>query len=183
MLPDAIRKAARIVTNDGVIAYPTEGVFGLGCRPDSMSAVGRILAMKRRKPTMGLVLIAANVEQLAGWSSVPLAAEMLRSSADRPVTYVVPASASVPWWIHGDHTGVAVRLAAHPVAAALCRAAATPLVSTSANVSGRAPACNMYVLRRQFGRLVDYVVPGHCGPARGPSEIRVLNTGITLRDA
>ena len=176
-----IRTAARILLGGGVVAYPTEGAFGLGCLPDSAAAVARILNMKQRDPGMGLVLIAATVSQLDPWIDRRRIDRPLESSAERPVTWVVPASANLPYWISGDHDGVAVRLVAHPVAAALCDAANSALVSTSANRSGRRPARNRHVLRRHFGDLVDFVVPGELGPARGPSEIRRYETGTTLR--
>ena len=176
-----IRTAARILLNDGVIAYPTEGAFGLGCLPDSSGAVARILNMKERNPGMGLVLIAAALHQLDPWVDRERIDRPLESSAEHPVTWVVPASPNVPYWICGDHEGVAVRLVAHPVAAALCEATDSALVSTSANRSGQRPARNRHVLRRQFGDLVDFVVPGDLGPARGPSEIRRYETGKTLR--
>ena len=89
----------------------------------------------------------------------------------------------MPLWIRGAHDGVAVRLTTHPVARALCDAAQAALVSTSANISGRPPARNSFVLRRRFGALVDYIVPGDCGRATGPSEIRDLLTGKTFRPA
>ena len=181
MQSQVINRAARILRADGVIAYPTEGVFGLGCLPESLQAVARILNLKQRDPAMGLVLIAARPEQLTRWTSIDLAEASLASTAEQPVTYVVPASDDVPYWIHGDHAGVAVRLVAHPVAAALCDAVDSALVSTSANESGRPPARNAYVLRRRFADRVDYVVPGDCGPAKGPSEIRVLETGNVIR--
>ena len=179
-----MRDAARVLRQGGVIAYPTEGVFGLGCLPDDHEAVGRILAMKRRDPAMGLILVVSRPGQLAGF--VDLAADelqQLRSTDDQPVTWIVPASDEVPPWIRGDHRGVAVRLTTHPVARALCEAADSPLVSTSANVSGRPPVKSPFVLRRQFGALVDYIVPGRCGPARGASEIRDFATGKVLRPA
>ena len=81
----------------------------------------------------------------------------------------------------GINPGIAVRLTTHPVAAALCTAVGSPLVSTSANISGRPTARNRHVLRRQFRPLVDYIVPGDCGPLSGPSEIRDLETGKVLR--
>jgi len=107
----------------------------------------------------------------------------LESSDEKPVTWIVPATDDVPWWIRGRHDSIAVRQTTHPVARALCELADSALVSTSANISGRPPARNPYVLRRLFGALVDYIVPGHCGPARGASEIRVLETGKVLRPA
>jgi L-threonylcarbamoyladenylate synthase len=103
------------------------------------------------------------------------------SDLEYPVTWIVAASDTAPPLIRGRHPGVAVRVTAHPVARALCNAVGSALVSTSANVSGRPPARNAYVLRRDFGHLVDYIVPGRCGPARGPSEIRDLASGKVLR--
>ena len=178
-----IRHAARILDQGGVIAYPTEGVFGLGCIPHEAAAVERILKMKERDPAMGLVVIVTDPAQLAGWIDVPTDTLALRSSADQPVTWILPATDEVPWWIRGAHDGIAVRQTVHPVASALCNEAGSALVSTSANVSGHPPARNVFVLRRLFGSLVDYVVPGECGPAAGPSEIREYKSGTTVRPA
>ncbi|HEX2139038.1 MAG TPA: L-threonylcarbamoyladenylate synthase [Woeseiaceae bacterium] len=177
-----IHKAARILRDGGVIAYPTEGVFGLGCLPGDADAITRILAIKQRDPALGLILIAAGKDQLAPWARVPPDAE-LPSTLEHPVTWLVRAQDSVPYNIRGAHDSIAVRLTAHPVAAALCEAAASALVSTSANVSGRPPARTAFALRKQFGRLVDYVVPGSCGPAAGASEIRDLQSGAIVRAA
>jgi L-threonylcarbamoyladenylate synthase len=126
------------------------------------------------------VLIASNTEQLEDWAELPKG-KKLESRVDRPITWLVPATQSVPYWITGEHHSIAVRLTAHPVAAALCEAADSPLVSTSANIAGSPPARNTFVLRRRFGPLVDYVVPGRCGPATGPSEIRDLASGKVIR--
>jgi L-threonylcarbamoyladenylate synthase len=178
-----IRKAARIVRDGGVVAYPTEGVFGLGCRPDDTEAVARILRIKGRDPAMGLILIAADDHPLQRWVDLPDGRQVPASSLERPVTWIVPARIAVPASIRGRHTTVAVRITAHPVAAALCRAAESALVSTSANFSGQRPARNIHVLRRNFGALVDCIVPGACGPAAGPSEIRDLLSGTVLRSA
>jgi len=178
-----IRKAARVLDAGGVIAYPTEGIFGLGCLPDDREAVGRILDIKSRNPEMGLILIISAVHQLDGWTDLPDRDLSLALDNGDPVTWILPAAADVPDWIRGSHSSIAVRLTTHPVARALCDAVDFPLVSTSANVSGHLPARNAWVLRRQFGSLVDYIVPGLCGPATGPSEIRDLLTGEIVRPA
>ena len=180
---EPINRAARIIRGGGVVAYPTEGVYGIGCLPDDFVAVSRVLAMKERDPAMGLVLIATEIEQLDGWIELPGKSRKLKSRSKKPVTWIVPATDEVPYWIRGDHSGLAVRLTTHPVAAALCDAADSALVSTSANVHGRPPARSVFVLRRRFGALVDYIVPGKCGPASGPSEIRELASGKVLRSA
>lgn len=178
-----IHRAARLIREGGVVAYPTEGVFGLGCMPDDVVAVARILKIKRRDPEMGLLLIAASAEQLDEWIDVEDAASRLASSAERPVTWIVPASDRVPYWITGRHSGVGVRITSHPVAAALCDAAGSAIVSTSANLAGQRPARNRWILRRRFHDLVDFIVPGRCGPAAGPSEIRVLDSDEIIRQA
>lgn len=178
-----ILKAARILRSGGVIAYPTEGVFGLGCLPDNAAAVARLLAIKERDPAMGLVLIATDIAQLDGWVDVPDKSPDLQSSGESPVTWVIPATAEAPYWLHGEHAGIAVRFTAHPVARALCDAVDSALVSTSANLHGSPPTRKKFVLRRRFHALVDYIVPGECGPATGPSEIRDLVSGEVLRNA
>jgi L-threonylcarbamoyladenylate synthase len=182
-ISQAIQKACRVLDRGGVIAYPTEGVFGLGCLPDDFNAVNRILDIKQRSPAKGLVLIAAEDSQLEQWVDLGDKQIKLASGASDPVTWIVPAAEDVPSWIRGSHTGIAVRVTTHPVAKALCEAAGSPLVSTSANISGRPPTRNALVLRRNLGTLVDYIVPGECGQSRGPSEIRDLESGQTLRPA
>jgi len=176
-----IQRAGRILREGGVVAYPTEGVFGLGCLPDDADSVARILAIKQRDPAKGLILIASKVAQLQAWIDLPNADTLLTSAAGPPITWVVPASSDLPFWICGEHAGVAVRITSHPVAAALCDTADSALVSTSANLSGRAPARNRHVLRRCFHDLVDCIVSGECGPMTTPSEIRELRSGTVLR--
>src|SRR5690606_4653154 len=117
-LAPRLRRAARIIETGGIVAYPTEGVYGLGCRPDDGLAVGRLLALKGRSPSLGLILIAAAADQLEGWID-PTARERsrLQTGSLQPVTWVVTAGPLAPGWITGGRTTVAVRLVRHPVAA------------------------------------------------------------------
>lgn len=183
VMSQAIQKAARILCRGGVIAYPTEGVFGLGCLPQNNSAIQRILEIKQRDAGKGLVLIVSDATQAADWIEGCDTGSLTSGGEERPVTWIVPASASAPTLIRGNHSSIAIRVTAHPVARALCEAIDSPLVSTSANLSGRPPTRKAFVLRRNLGALVDYVVPGNCGPADGPSEIRNLASGEVLRPA
>ena len=148
----------------GVIAYPTEGVFGLGCMPDDDEAVVRVLSIKRRSPTKGL-----------GDNEFP------ELDVSRPTTWIAPARAHVSPLVRGDHPGLAVRLTSNATAAAICRAVESPIISTSANIARQRTVRNSLVLRRKFGACVDYIVPGACGPSSGPSEIRDLATGEVIR--
>lgn len=177
-----LRRAARIVREGGVLAYPTEAVFGLGCDPGCAPAVERILAIKGRPVASGFILIAASVAQLEGWiAPTPAERRRLESVTAEPVTWVVTAGPRASDVVTGGRPTVAVRVTAHPVAAALCRAAGMPLVSTSANVHGRPPACTALAARRQFGRLLDGVLAGATGGRVRPTEIRDARTGTVLR--
>jgi L-threonylcarbamoyladenylate synthase len=176
-----IARAADVLLRGGVIVYPTEGVYGLGCLPDDLDAVQRVLAMKRRDAGKGLILIAASNEQLEGWVSLPPGKSLPEPDPKHPVTWIVAPGPLVDPLLRGQHTGIAVRLTSNPIARSLCDAVDSPVVSTSANISGQPTARNRFVLRRQFARRVDYVVPGDCGPSSGPSEIRDFSTGKVIR--
>ncbi len=140
------------------------------------------MRIKRRDPRKGLILIASEPDQLRDWIALDPTSLPAPDPA-RPTTWIAPASDHVSALIRGTHAGLAVRLTTNPTAAALCDATGSALVSTSANLTGKPVARNRFVLTRKFSRRVDYIVPGDCGPASGPSEIRDLSTGAVLRAA
>lgn len=180
--PVHLRVAARLLQSGGVIAYPTEGVWGLGCDPMNEAAVRRLLDLKQRPEAKGLIIIAASLTQVEQWLSGLDVGQRAACAATwpGPYTWVVPA-ASAPAWLRGQHDSVAVRVTAHPGVQALCNAFGGALVSTSANVSGRPPARDALQLRQHFGRGLDYILPGRLGGDGKPSEIRDARTGIVLR--
>lgn len=178
-----VSRAARIVRGGGVIAYPTEAVFGLGCLPRNRRAVLRVLAIKRRSWRKGLIVIGADLEQIERYAVLP--PEPKRSEVlatwPGPHTWVLDARADTPPWITGGRPSIAVRVTAHPLAAELCRALGEALVSTSANVSRRPPHRRLLVLRRDLGRRVDYVLAGPLGSSAAPTPIRDARSGSVLR--
>jgi len=177
--------AAALLRTGGVVAYPTEGVWGLGCDPFDEAAVRRLLALKQRAVDKGVILVAADAMQfegLADWSTIPQArrAEIL-ASWPGPHTWIVPATPRVPSWITGAHAGVALRASAHPVVAALCRAHGGPIVSTSANTAGAPPPRRFEDLESAIRDAVDGCAGGETGGRDGPSTIRDARTGAVLR--
>jgi L-threonylcarbamoyladenylate synthase len=167
----------------GVIACPTEAVWGLSCDPDNQPAVRRLLELKRRPIHKGLILVAASESQLGfllrGLSTDDRAT--LSATWPGPATWLIPHRGRVPEWIHGEHGTVAVRVSAHPVVSALCRAWGGPLVSTSANPGGARPARTLFQVRRYFGDALDAVVPGALGDQARPTGIRDLASGQIIR--
>ena len=167
-----------------MIAYPNESVYGLGCIPDNEPAVDRVLRLKGRERSLGLILIAAEWEQFEGWVADLAAALRPGKLRDSPgVTWVMAAAGGAPEWITGGRDSIAVRRSLHPLAAALSREAGAPLVSTSCNPHGNPPARTAQEASDYFGDALDWVMPGECGPLKGPTEIRDAATGAVLRPA
>ncbi len=178
-----VHRARDVILGGGVIAYPTEAVFGLGCDPLKYEAVARILAIKSRDAVKGFILIASRIEQLLPFMA-PLDKSLrykLEASWPGPVTWVVPAARDIPVWLNGGRETLAVRVTAHPVARQLCELTGMALVSTSANRSGHPPARTALQVRIHLGSDVDYIVPGATGPGRKPTEIRDALTDKVLR--
>ena len=176
-----LRQAARTALHGGVIAYPTEAVYGIGCLPWSRQAVERVLRLKRRRHGRGLILLAASFEQLEPLLDLAgLDRDRVLATWPGPVTWVLPASHLTPAWVVGGKGSVAVRVTDFPPARRLCEITG-PLVSTSANPAGRPPARSAFRVRTYFPTGIDYVVPGLAGPGRAPSEIREARSGAVLR--
>lgn len=178
-----IALAVRHLRAGGVIAYPTEAVFGIGCDPDDPDAVHRLLAIKRRPWDKGLILIAASLEQLAPYIQPLDAGSLARVQATwpGPYTWLVPADPGTPAWLTGRHSTLAVRVTAHPLAAALCRRFGRPVVSTSANRAGTPPCRDTRCVRVQLGHALDYVLEGAVQGAGSPTPIRDVRTGVLVR--
>lgn len=177
-----IRKASRVVEQGGVIAYPTESVYGLGCCPWEIQAVARILTLKRRQPDKGLIVVAATVKQLEPLieltDDVPV--ESVLASWPGPVTWVLPARKAVPIWLRGSQGGIAVRVTSHPIVKKLCQSVGL-LVSTSANPEGYLPAKNPARVRAYFGNQINYILTGPTGGRAQTTEIRHAITGELIR--
>lgn len=180
---DQIESAAALLRDGGVLAYPTEGVYGLGCDPDNRAAFEKIFAMKRRPPEQGVLLIASDFEQVESWIGDAPEAALKRARAIWPGahTLIFPRSSRVPDWIAGGHAGIALRVTAHAPSAALCRAFGGPIVSTSANRHGEAPARSATDIRTIFGDEPDGVLDAPLGGLDRPTPITDAVTGAIIR--
>jgi L-threonylcarbamoyladenylate synthase len=178
-----IDEAAALLHAGGVLAYPTEGVYGLGCDPDNRAAFERTFAVKRRPPDRGVLLIAADFEQVRDWigDAPETALERARAAWPGAHTFVFPRSARVPEWIAGGHAGIALRVTAHAPAAALCRAFGGPIVSTSANRHGEAPARSAAEVRAIFGDGIAGVLDAPLGGLDRPTPITDAVSGAIIR--
>ncbi len=184
MDPD-LHAAVEALRAGGLVAYPTEAVWGLGCDPRNQDACRRLFALKQRPPTQGVLLIAADFEQLMSYidlAATPSAAiDRARSTWPGPRTWIFPRSLHVPGWIAGSHAGIALRVTAHPPAAALCRAFGGALVSTSANRHGEPPAMSESDVKGAFAEAVAAILNGDVGGLERPTPIRDAINGDLVR--
>lgn len=155
-----LRRAADTIRHGGVIAYPTETVYGLGCDPFNGIAVLRLLELKIREWRKGLILVAADFEQILPLIQVDDPSHLAKTIAQENavVTWVVPANPQLPQWIRGEHDSIAVRISRHKLVNELCRILHQPIVSTSANPSTLQPATNALQVQRYFGKQLDYIL-------------------------
>lgn len=180
-----LAEAVAALRRGGVIAYPTEAVYGLGCDPLDETAVARLFELKQRPRSQGVLLIAATfaqVEKYIDLAAVPAAA-LARAAASwpGPHTWVFPRAAGVPGWLAGAHQGIALRVTAHALAARLCAAFGDALVSTSANRHGAEPARNAAQVHAAFGAELAYILDGAVGGLERPTPIRDVLSGDVLR--
>jgi L-threonylcarbamoyladenylate synthase len=175
--------AVALLRHGHVIAYPTEAVYGLGCDPRNESAVRKLLALKGRHESAGLVLIASGFEQLEVWiANVDHAlVNKAMQTWPGPVTWLFPRAAGVPDYVAGKHDTVALRITAHRPSRELCTAFGSALISTSANPSATPPARSAAEVRNYFATGLAGILAGDLGDGQRPSEIRDLVSGKIIR--
>ena len=176
-------RARAVLGRGGVIAYPTEGVWGLGCDPFNKSAVERLLALKNRPWQKGLIVALAN-DHVAKALLLGLPQDRqnaIKATWPGPNTWLVPHRDLWPSWVTGDSDFIACRLSAYSVVRDLARAAGGAIISTSANPAGQPAAMTAQQVRQYFGHSVDLIMPGKVQGLQKPSVIRHGFTGETLR--
>lgn len=177
--------AKNIILHGGVIAYPTEAVYGIGCDPDNAVAVEKILKLKQRPWQKGLILIGSHLAQFAPYVDFskisPAQLAFAQSKWPGPFTFVMPSVSTVSPLLRGNFDTIAIRVSSHPVVQSLCNELNKPLVSTSANIAGEEPATNQQTLVQVFNHQLDAIISGEIGMQTQPSTIIDVITGKILR--
>lgn len=182
-LDQKIANAVTALRAGGVIAYPTEYCYGLGCDPQNEQALQRLLDIKQRHASQGVILIAADVDQVNDYAeldSLPLA-EQIKASWPGPNTWLLPVNKSVSSWVTGKHDTVGMRVTAHPVSRLLCQRFGGAIVSTSANRHGQDALLSAPAIEAEMGIELNTIVDAPLGGAAAASVIRHGVTGEQLR--
>lgn len=187
MKPIELTNTLQALSAQGVIAYPTESVFGLGCDPDSDIAIQKILTLKQRPAHKGLILIAANIEQLENYADFSILSKIqltkIKQTWPGPFTWIVPAKKSLSKLISGDFQSVAVRVSAHPIVQQVCTEFGKPIISTSANLSGEDACSDSVQVATMFANhpLLNVIIDQPVSGLSAPSQIFDAITGQRLR--
>jgi len=181
--PFHLWRARAVYERGGIIAYPTEGVWGLGCDPFNPKAVERLLRLKSRPWQKGLILAVSNIKATELWLTALTEAQRERvlASWPGPTTWLVPHLERWPTWVCGESSAIAMRVSAYEPVALLSGAVGGFIISTSANPAGLAPAMSAQEVRHYFGHQVDLVMPGTVQGLNKPSAIKDALTGEIAR--
>ena len=183
LAPPKLARLIEIIERGGIVAYPTEGLFGLGCSAQDASAVERLRALKSRPPNKGFILIADRLERFSPWVAAQhLSDPRLSAPTPHPTTWLVPASGKGLAAIAGQGSEtLAIRLVSHPPTTSLCEALGQPLLSTSANPAAAPTATTASQALAYFSGDIDAVYDAPIGSAAGSSRIIDLLSGKVLR--
>ena len=182
-MKNQIENAVDALRAGGVIAYPTEYCFGLGCDPRNIDALVRLLKIKQREKEQGVILLASMLDQVSEYANLDDLEHVTQiiNSWPGPNTWLIPAKASVSSWVRGKHSSVAMRISAHPVCLSLCTEFAHPIVSTSANRHRQNALLTAHDVRKEFADELDFIVDAPVGNATSASIIRDAVSGERLR--
>jgi len=180
-----INEAAKVFQQGGLIAYPTEAVFGLGCDPDNNSAINKLLSLKKRSVDKGLILLASDFCQLQPYIDESKISEQQKSQIlsrwPGAITQVLPANKTISPLLCGIFDSIAVRITQHPDVIALCRKTNKAIISTSANLSGNPAVTTWQEILQQFPTQLDYLIKTETLGFAAPSTIINGLTGKVLR--
>ena len=186
-LKHQIDRAVAVLHQGGVIAYPTEAVYGLGCDPKNVSAVKKILSLKRREKEKGLILVAASFAQIKDYIQ-PLEKEVEKKllsswkNQTSALTWLVPAKKETSEYLKGQFDSLAVRVSHHPIVKEICEQFGGAIVSTSANISQQEAARTAEQVKHIFADKINFIVEGETDINAQPSEIRDAITDKIIRE-
>lgn len=178
----SIRHAASIIKSGGIIAYPTDTIYGLGCDPYNADAVERLSSIKSRSPGKKFILLAANIEQIESLTYLTENQKKQITQNTEPTSWVVAAKQSIPQWLLSEDGTVTVRISKNKDVQKLCLILSHAITSTSANLSGQHPARNSLELHQRFHSNIDKIIATNEKLTARPSKIIRLCDNHILRN-
>ncbi len=178
-----VSKACEVIRAGGLLVYPTESVYGIGCNPNNTTALKKLLNLKKRSPEKGFILVASDFSMFKDFVK-PLpkdTLERIKKHWSEPVSWVVPAVDHCPKLLTGNRNTLAIRVSAYPFIQAMCKQLGHAITSTSANISGSDPITQVNGLIAEFANDVDYIVPLSLEKQNSPTPLFDALSGKRLR--
>lgn len=179
------QKAVDVIKSGGVIAYPTESVYGIGGDPFNNNVVKKILSIKNRPLEKGMILVCSSFEQAKDLIALEQLSQThidhLLSKWPGPYTFIVPASDKVPKSITGNKDTVAIRVSSNPTICKLCSLYGKPIISTSCNVTGQKPLLTYDMVCARFDNIIDFILNDKVEGLQNTTTIVNLLTSEVLR--
>ena len=177
-----VKRGISILGRGGIVAFPTDTIYGLGAGANLCQAVERVYRVKERPSNMALPLLLADISQISEVASYvpPVAWLLARNFLPGALTLVLLRSSAVSDIVTAGGMTVAVRVPAHPVPIALAKGVGTPIVGTSANLSGKPGLLTADEVCSQFGDKIDLVINGGRCPGGKESTIIDVTGGMPV---
>ncbi|VAW53425.1 Hypothetical YciO protein, TsaC/YrdC paralog [hydrothermal vent metagenome] len=178
----SIRLAAQQIKHGGIIAYPTDTIYGLGCDPYNADAVENLNAIKRRPLNKQFILLVGHFDQIAPLIEINKEQQNLIENTPESTSWITEASSLAPAWLTDNANTLTVRISQNDIVKKLCNALGHAIISTSANLSGKKPATNNLEIRKYFGNTLNYNLATNEKLTARPSKIIRLCDNRILRE-
>jgi len=172
----SIRHAAHVIRSGGIIAYPTDTIYGLGCDPYDAATVDELNRLKRRPLNKQFILLAGDIEQIKPLVVIDEEQQARITQSTEPTSWIIDASPQAPAWLTDSQNTLTIRISNSIIIKKLCARLGHAIISTSANPSGKEPARNSLELHRYFHNSVHKILASQQKLNAQPSKI------IRLRD-
>ncbi|MCI5166325.1 MAG: threonylcarbamoyl-AMP synthase [Candidatus Electrothrix sp. GM3_4] len=171
--PAALSEAARLLSQGGLVAFPTETYYGLGVDPFNAEALERLFAVKQRQPDKPVLVLVAEQGQVVQLAvEIPAVFPQLMASFwPGPLTLVFPGRSTLPALLTGGTGNIGIRQSPHPLASQLLHVFGGPITATSANRSGSLPATTAAEIQESLGSEIDLILDGGTTPGGAGSTL------------
>lgn len=184
ILEEEVARAWAVLKSGGIILYPTDTVWGIGCDATNAAAVDKIYALKKRNDSKSMLILTDRLDNVSRYvKQVPEVAWQLLEVADKPLTLILPDARGIAENLVPEEETIGIRIPNHEFCKKLIYKLGRPLVSTSANVAGAATPATFSEISREIREGVDYVVDKAVegNPTRKPSGIIQLGAGGEIK--
>ncbi len=173
-----IKKAIDVIKKGGIILYPTDTIWGLGCDAQNENAIKKIYEIKRRAESKSMLCLVDSIDRIYNYvDDVPEIAENLIDLAIKPITIIYEGAKNLPISLIGEDKTIGIRVTKEAFSKDLCRRFSKAIISTSANISGEKSPAKFSEISDEIKKLVDYIVTYRQNDNNTASASQIIKLG------